>query len=95
MKTHFAVFVLLATCFLGFAAPAWSIEARPDALVDKTAQEVLGHARTVRSNHRSSSATRSTRVVHMSKSMQLPTPGQLGESGNLTVNYGPDGSTTP
>ncbi|GAB1719511.1 MAG: Toluene tolerance [Nitrosospira sp.] len=45
MKTHFAAFVLLATFFLGFAAPAWSIEVRPDALVDKTAQEVLAIVR--------------------------------------------------
>jgi phospholipid transport system substrate-binding protein len=45
MKTNFAVFVLLVTSFLGVSAPAWSIENRPDTLVDKTAQEVLAIVR--------------------------------------------------
>ena len=45
MKMHFAGFLLLATCFLGLATPAWSIETRPDTLVDKTAQEVLAIVR--------------------------------------------------
>jgi phospholipid transport system substrate-binding protein len=45
MKRHFAGFLLLAACFSGLSAPAWSIETRPDTLVDKTAQEVLAIVR--------------------------------------------------
>jgi phospholipid transport system substrate-binding protein len=45
MKKHFAGFLLLAAYFSGLSAPAWSIETRPDTLVDKTAQEVLAIVR--------------------------------------------------